>query len=60
MTEDQRDSARGLVTAGLIVSLVGLAAAGIRVWAIPGYAIPLVVGAALLVAGAVRRHAAGG
>lgn len=46
--------------AGLIVSLVGLGIVMVRTLQIPGYWIPLMVGVALLIAGALRRRRGGG
>jgi len=46
--------------AGLIVTLIGLGIVLIRAFQVPGYWIPLVVGVALLLMGAVRRGHAGG
>ena len=53
-------SGRGLMLAGLIVMLVGLGIVLIRTFHIPGYWIPLAVGAALLLVGAVRQRHSGG
>jgi len=53
-------SGRALMMAGLIVSVVGLGIVMVRALQIPGYWIPLGVGAALLIAGAIRRGHAGG
>ncbi len=53
-------SGSGLLLAGLIVTLIGLGIVMIRALQIPGYWVPLAVGAALLLAGAVRRRQAGG
>ncbi len=52
-------SGRGLMLAGLIVTLVGLGIVMVRALEIPGYWIPVGVGVALLVAGAVRRARSG-
>jgi len=46
--------------AGLIVTLVGLGIVLVRALHVPGYWTPLLVGVALLVAGAVRRIKTGG
>jgi len=48
-----------LMVAGLIVSLVGLGIVMVRTLQIPGYWIPLGVGVALLIAGAIRRGSSG-
>ena len=53
-------SGKGLMMAGLIVTLIGLGIVLIRAFQVPGYWIPLLIGVALLVAGAVRRGHAGG
>jgi hypothetical protein len=45
--------------AGLIVTLVGLGIVMVRTLQVPGYWIPLGVGVALLVAGALRRGRTG-
>ncbi len=50
---------RGLVVAGVMVLVVGLAATLVRTLGIAGYWIPAVVGVALVVSGVVR-HAGGG
>jgi uncharacterized membrane protein HdeD (DUF308 family) len=50
----------GVMLAGLIVTLVGLGIVLVRALHVPGYWTPLLVGVALLVAGAVRRIQTGG
>jgi len=45
--------------AGLVVTLVGLGIVMVRTLQVPGYWIPLGVGVALLVAGALSRGRAG-
>jgi hypothetical protein len=45
----------GLMFAGAIVMLVGLAVVAMRVFALPGYWTPVVVGAVLFLIGAARR-----
>ena len=52
-------SGKGLMMAGLIVTLIGLGIVLIRALQLPGYWIPLAVGLALLLVGATRRHAGG-
>ncbi len=51
---------RGLMLAGLILSLIGLGIVMVRTLQIPGYWIPLGVGVALMLAGAVWRGHSGG
>ncbi len=46
--------------AGLIVTLVGLGIVMVRTLEVPGYWIPVAVGVALFVAGAVSRAHSGG
>lgn len=53
-------SGRGLMLAGLILSLIGLGIVVVRTLQIPGYWIPLGIGVALMVLGAVRRGHHGG
>ncbi|HET7876815.1 MAG TPA: hypothetical protein VFN71_14935 [Methylomirabilota bacterium] len=53
-------SGKGIMMAGLIVTLIGIGIVMVRALQVPGYWIPLVVGVALLVVGAVRRGHAGG
>jgi hypothetical protein len=53
-------SGKGIMMAGLIVTLIGLGIVLVRAFQVPGYWIPLVVGVALLLVGAVRRGHAGG
>jgi hypothetical protein len=53
-------SAKGMMTAGLIVTVIGIGIVLIRAFQVPGYWIPLVVGVALLLVGAVRRSHGGG
>jgi uncharacterized membrane protein HdeD (DUF308 family) len=48
-------SGRGLIIAGVVLILVGLGSALMRIFQGPGYAIPLVIGVALLLAGILRR-----
>lgn len=48
------DSGRGLMLAGLIVTLIGLGVVLIRTLAIPREWTPVLVGLALLTAGAIR------
>jgi hypothetical protein len=49
-------SGMGLIVAGLIVSMVGVGIVLFRVFQIPGYWAPLLVGVALLLAGVARRR----
>ena len=44
---------RGLMAAGVIVTIVGLGNVAIRTLDVPGYWMPVIVGIALLVAGAI-------
>jgi hypothetical protein len=53
-------SGRGLMLAGLILSLIGLGIVMVRTLQIPGYWIPLGVGVAMMLFGAVRRGHPGG
>lgn len=53
-------SGKGLMMAGLIITLIGLGIVLIRVLQVPGYWIPLAVGVALLLVGVVRRGHIGG
>ncbi len=53
-------SGRGLMLAGVILTLVGLGIVMVRTLQIPGYWIPLGVGVALMLAGAVLRGRSGG
>jgi hypothetical protein len=46
--------------AGLIVTLIGIGIVLVREFQVPGYWIPLAIGVALLVVGAVRRGHVGG
>jgi len=55
MEKSRRCFGDGLMFAGLIVMLVGLAVVVMRSLALPGYWTPLVVGAVLFVIGAARR-----
>lgn len=55
----RRCSTSGLMLAGLIVFLIGLALALRASLDIPSYWTPVLVGAALFLVGAVRRLAAG-
>jgi hypothetical protein len=45
----------GLILAGLVVMLAGLGLVLMRTFQIPGYWIPVAVGAALFAAGVLRR-----
>jgi hypothetical protein len=44
---------RGLMTAGAIVTVVGLAIVVMKTFQLPGYWVPVIVGIALFVAGAI-------
>ena len=55
----RRCGANGLMFAGLIVMLVGLAIAAAAALRLPGYWTPVLVGAALFMVGALRRLAGG-
>jgi hypothetical protein len=44
---------RGLMTAGAIVTIVGLAIVVMKTFQLPGYWVPVIVGLALFVAGAI-------
>jgi hypothetical protein len=48
-------SGNGLLLAGIILSVVGLCIVIIKVWHVPAYWVPLIVGIALIVGGLVRR-----
>lgn len=50
----RRCAGSGLMLAGLIVTVVGLAVVVMHTWHIPGYWTTLAVGIALLLAGALR------
>jgi hypothetical protein len=54
-----RHAGRGLLLAGTIVTIIGLAIVAFRTLRIPEYWMPLIVGVALLVLGAVRRAGVG-
>lgn len=47
-------SVNSLVRAGLIVAFVGLAIVLMRIWHVPGYWMPLVVGIVLIAVGVLR------
>ena len=49
-----KHSGKGLMTAGAIVSLVGIGIVMLRVLEIPRYWIPLLVGVAIFLFGALR------
>ena len=53
-------SGKGIMMAGLIVTLIGIGIVLVREFQVPGYWIPLAIGVALLVVGAVRRGHVGG
>ena len=55
MEKSRRCFGDGLMFAGLIVMLVGLAVVVMRTLALPGYWTPVVVGAVLFVIGAAQR-----
>ena len=48
-----RTAGRGLMTAGAIVTIVGLGIVIMRTLHLPGYWTPVIVGVGLLVAGAI-------
>ncbi len=50
----RKHSGKSLMTAGAIVSLVGIGVAMVKVIEIPRYWLPLLVGLALFLAGALR------
>jgi hypothetical protein len=50
---------RGLIVAGTILTIIGLAIVVFRTFHIPEYWMPLLVGVALLIVGAVRRAGGG-
>ena len=52
---NRRCGANGLMLAGLIVMLIGLAIAVAAALRLPGYWTPVLVGAALFLVGALRR-----
>jgi hypothetical protein len=54
-----RHTGRGLLFAGTILTIIGLAIVVFRTFHIPEYWMPLIVGVALLVLGALRRAGAG-
>lgn len=54
MEKSRRCFGNGLMFAGLIVMLVGLAVVVMRTLALPGYWTPVVVGAVLFLIGAAR------
>jgi membrane-bound ClpP family serine protease len=53
-------SGRGIMMAGLVLTVIGAAIVLVRTLQVPGYWIPLVVGVALLLLGALRRGHRGG
>ena len=55
MVTSRRCFGDGLMFAGLIVMLVGLAVVAMRALALPGYWTPVVIGAVLFLIGAARR-----
>jgi len=55
METTRRCFGNGLMFAGLIVMLVGLAVVAMRTFELPGYWTPVVVGAVLFLVGAARR-----
>jgi hypothetical protein len=50
-----RKSGTGLLFAGTIVSFAGLCIVLVRVWHVPEYWVPLMVGLGILLMGLVRR-----
>jgi membrane-bound ClpP family serine protease len=53
-------SPKGIMMAGLILTLIGIGIVLIREFQVPGYWVPLALGVALLAVGAIRRGHAGG
>ena len=53
-------SGKGMMMAGLILTVIGAIIVLVRAFQVPGYWIPLLVGVALLLIGAIRRGRAGG
>ena len=53
-------SGKGMMMAGLIVTVIGGGIVLVRAFQVQGYWIPLLVGVALLLIGAIRRSRAGG
>jgi hypothetical protein len=53
-------SGRGLMTAGAIVTLIGLVIVLVRVFRVPEYAVPLMVGVGLFLLGLIRWMSTGG
>jgi len=53
-------SGKGMMMAGLILTVIGAVIVLFRAFQVPGYWIPLLVGVALLLIGAIRRGRAGG
>jgi hypothetical protein len=49
----RRAAGRGLMTAGAIVTVVGVGVVLVRTMQIPGYWMPMIVGVALFLAGVV-------
>lgn len=50
-----RTSGNGLLLAGTILTFIGLCIVLVRVWHVPAYWVPLMVGIGLIVMGLVRR-----
>ena len=53
-------SGNGLISAGIVLSVIGFCIVLIRVWHVPAYWVPLLVGLGLIIMGLVRRMASGG
>jgi mannose/fructose/N-acetylgalactosamine-specific phosphotransferase system component IIC len=53
-------SGNGLILAGTILTVIGIAIVLLKVWHIPEYWIPLMVGMGLLLLGLVRRLTSAG
>jgi hypothetical protein len=49
------DRGNGLILAGLILSVIGACIVLIKVWHVPAYWVPLLVGLGLIAMGLVRR-----
>ena len=52
-------SGNGLILAGIVLSVIGLSIVLIKVWHVPAYWVPLIVGLGLIIMGLVRRMASG-
>jgi hypothetical protein len=52
-------SGHGLILAGIILTVIGSCIVLIKVWHVPAYWVPLMVGLGLIIMGLVRRMASG-